>query len=118
MVRSRSGVGVPREPDDAACASPGALAALGPASERDYRARPPGRALCVLGRALAGDAAAARRVIRRGAGGAGLGAQRPAAQPLGLLPLQRPPGAAPHPHAPLPAAAASRGVPLARTSPR
>src|SRR5207247_10488342 len=94
--------------DDAACANPGAVAALGPASERDHRSRLPRQALGVLERALAGDAAAARRVMRRGAGGAGPGAQRPAAQPLGLLPLQRAHGAAPHPHAGLPTAAAVR----------
>src|SRR5207245_11738056 len=120
LVRSRSGVGVPREPDDAACASPGALAALGPASERDHRARPAGRALCVFGGPP--RATPARRVIRRGAGGAGPGAQRPAAQPLGFLPLQRAHGAASHPHARLPAAAALRdarvGDPAPHSAPR
>src|SRR6266853_2911130 len=85
-------------PDDATRAPPGpaALAAVGPTSERADRARPLGRALCVLGGAP--GATSARRVVRRRAGGARPRAQRSAPQPVGRLSLQRPHGAAPRAH--------------------
>ena len=87
-----------RAPDDAAPAPPGAaaVAAVGPASQRDHRARPAGRALCVLGGAR--SAAPPGRVVRRRARGAWPRAQRPSTQPLGFLSVQRPHGAAPRAH--------------------
>src|SRR2546430_6836733 len=62
----------PREPDE--------LATLGPAPERDPRARPAGRALRLSGGAA--SAGAARRVVLGGAAGAGPVAQRAGPQPL------------------------------------
>src|SRR5207247_6860962 len=96
--------GALRAPDDATGACPAALAAVGPASERRHRARPAGRALCVLG--WVRGAPPPRCVVHCGSSGAGPRAQRSVTQPLGLLSLQRPHGAAPGAHARVPAAAA------------
>src|SRR5207245_6358253 len=79
-----------------------AVASLGPASERRDRARPPGRALRVLGRTRRAPPPNGR--VRWGARRAVLRAGRSVAQPLGRLPLQRPHGAAPRAHVAVPAA--------------
>src|SRR5207249_10213741 len=89
-----------------AAARAAAVAGLGPASERRDGARPSGRALRVLG--------GARRAPQPGGGLRGcsrravLRLERPAAQPLGRLPLQRPHGAASGAHAAVSAAAPVR----------
>src|SRR2546430_17530428 len=70
----------PREPDE--------LATLGPAPERDSRARPAGRALR-LSRGPRGPAPAGA-VVPGGLAGAGLVVHRPGPQPLGRLPVQAP----------------------------
>src|SRR5207249_7068274 len=83
---------------------PRRLAAVGTAS-RPCQSGSPGWAgsRCLGG---APRARPPRGVVRRRAGRAGPGAQRPAPQPLGLLSLHRPYGAAPRAYPGVPAAAA------------
>src|SRR5438034_1224933 len=83
------------------------LESVGPASQRRDWARPPGRALRVLGRSARHVAPQDRRV-RWITARALWRAQRAAPQSVGPIPLQRPHGAAPPAHVGLPAAAALR----------